>query len=136
MSATLCNVVLTAKLTCRFAQTAEQLEQVGKVLMGTTSACSPELTTWKVAFDAFNTAPDVAQAIYDALSHGFDAVQSVLGPPHEVTVAPVRQSSKHHVHCNCKQGVSMLRTSRQCMLRQRCMPVEAPGNAVWVCRCD
>jgi hypothetical protein len=98
-----CNKI-EASLGCRFTRSAEHLEQVGRVLLGASSSTAAseggQLTHWKVATDAFDTATDVAKAVYAAMSRNFDGVQKILGHPTELSVTPVRIHLQHTALCS------------------------------------
>ena len=60
------------------------------LLEGTPGAAEQlETPEWTVAQDAFQSAPDVASAIYEALSADFEGVQAVLGAPQERSLTQV-----------------------------------------------
>lgn len=69
------------------------LQRVGDVLLRSGASCKVRgnpLKPWKVATEAFEMAPGVANSVYQALSADFKAVQTVLGPPEEIELLPVR----------------------------------------------
>jgi hypothetical protein len=75
---------------CRFAREAAVLQQVGSVLLDQsleTKTLRP--TSWIVATDAFEVAPEVADAIYKVMSTGLDKVQNILGAPKELAITGV-----------------------------------------------
>lgn len=76
---------------CRFARDAGTLQRVGNALLPAAAASPSEpLQGWTVATDAFETAPEVANAVYEAMSVDFQAVQNILGSPTEQSLTEVR----------------------------------------------
>lgn len=69
------------------------MKRVGDVLLDSGPSYKvrgDSLKSWKVATEAFDMAPGVANSVYQALSVDFKTVQNVLGPPEEHSLMQVR----------------------------------------------